>query len=264
MTTVKQVYSILAASYLLILFIYFLKFYDKEFARGYTDILTISSSLIASIAAVYGAKRYWFKLNEILTTSWVLISLGLLLWFAAETAWIIHFDLLGLELTTVSYADILWLAGYPLIALGLFRYYTISVKARALMGKTEHILQKYGVFVSLTVIVGYAIPTTIFSMTPALDPEADLVSKIVNIAYPFMDIVLLAIIAPFAVGFLTGGIEKQWLPVIGGVTLFLVYDLWYAGAVFEGAYYSGHPSDLIYVFGDLALAAGIFHQIKRI
>lgn len=210
-----------------------------------TDILFAINSFIPAIAGASLVKRYGLKGSW--PTSFVALTAGLLLYAIGETIWLFLEVVQGIEIPYPSIADVFYIAGYfPMIA-GM-ALYMIPFRSPVATSK-------------IPIVLGVAVLATALSFYPLLQPlimsESDLLTKALDIAYPALDIVLIALGITGVTIFFTGKIGKAWLLISIGIVLWSISDVLFSYTTLLGIYYSGHVLELPWLFGYLAIAAGL-------
>jgi diguanylate cyclase (GGDEF)-like protein len=200
----------------------------------------------AVVVAVVGVRRN----RPDRAAPWLLMALGQALFVAGDIAWN-WYEIIG-EDPFPSVADVLYLAGYPFIALGLF----MMIRRRLAGGDRGG-------------VVDAAIPTTavaILSWTFLIQPQLgstdiDALSLAISLAYPVADLLLIGV----ALGLLTTpGARTHSFRMLGvSLLLLLVADQVYALQNLEGSYVSGGLIDNVYLVAYLLFGASALHPSMR-
>lgn len=178
------------------------------------------------------------------------IFLAILLWFMGETTWGVYEVILRVNIPYPSIADIFYLAGYlPALAstlslMWIFRRLVTPVR-RALAG-----------------LVGFAIVglVFVFVLGPLSGSSSDIVTKTFDLAYPFLDAVLLVLVTLILFGFLGSTLSKPWVWICASLLLNAFADIVFSWGTLTGWYYSGHPIELLWLYGYLGFAIGFNQQ----
>ncbi|MDQ1449753.1 MAG: hypothetical protein QOC79_2724, partial [Actinomycetota bacterium] len=168
-------------------------------------------SALAIVALWLGARRH----SHSVRLPWLWVGLALASWVAGDFAWD-GYLLLGITRPDVSFADVFYLAGYPLLALGLFQ----MAKARAGRYARDGFLDGSIFAVAAAVAVWQMLVVPIASGTQTMS------TAIVWSAYPLGDVLLLA-----AVGWLVLAPGKRGLPTClfaGALLATFVIDVLYS------------------------------------
>lgn len=156
---------------------------------------------------------------------WTLMALGLLAWVAADVLWIWYEDVLGID-PFPSFADVLYLAGYPLLLAGL----AVLILARRRAGSDAA-----GRIDSSIVSIAFGLFVWASLAGPILDEAAGPLShRLIAFAYPVLDILLLG----FMVRLLsTPGLRTAAFRfLIGAVLLLVAADTMFAAPYFQDHY----------------------------
>lgn len=197
-------------------------------------------------AALVGAWRY----RPDRRLPWILMAAGQGLFVAGDLLWN-YYEAVGEE-PFPSFADVLYLAGYPFIALGLF----LLIRRR--LGDGD----RGGVLDAAILTAAVAILSWTFLMRPVVaDTELDLLSLAIGLAYPIADLILIGV----AMGLLTTSGARSLSFVMLGASLgcLLVADQIYALQTLEGTYQAGGPLDSLYLVAYLLFGASALDPSMR-
>lgn len=178
------------------------------------------------------------------------VFLTIVLWFLGETTWGIYEVVLGVSIPYPSIADIFYLAGYlPVLAstvtfMWIFR---------------RNVTQARKVVTSL---VGLAIIglVFVFVLSPLSTSSSGTVTKAFDLAYPFLDAVLLVLVTLILGGMAGSTLAKPWAWIFAGLLSYSFADIMFSWGTLAGWYYSGHPIELLWLYGYLGLAIGFSEQ----
>jgi diguanylate cyclase (GGDEF)-like protein/PAS domain S-box-containing protein len=115
---------------------------------------------------------------------WRLIGLAELLWAGGDIAWDIYRFALHVEQPVASYADVLYVMGYPALVAGVI----ILIKAER-ADKASHF-----VIDALIVVCAALIPTWEFLVHPAIVGSESLWGEVSSAAYPLMDLLIVVLL----------------------------------------------------------------------
>jgi diguanylate cyclase (GGDEF)-like protein len=146
----------------------------SDAARAAYDAATVALVAITW----WGATR---QPNDAL--AWRLIAGGLSCWVVGDLVWD-GYAFLRWERPSVSFADVLYLAGYPLLAAGILRILMLRTRGRYREGLLDGVA--FAIAAAIATWALLVVPTT---------RDASLVDAIVWGAYPFADVLLLAAVA---------------------------------------------------------------------
>ncbi|MBV9311171.1 MAG: EAL domain-containing protein [Solirubrobacterales bacterium] len=164
--------------------------------------------------------------------SWYLIAIGQALFVAGDVIAYNYKAFFGKDLPFPSIADPLYLAVYPVTVAGL-----LLLIRRRNPGRDWASLVDSVIFT-----IGLAMLSWIFLMAPyAHDKSLHLGTKLVSIAYPLMDILVLGVAVRMAVG--SGRRSPAYYMMISGVGALLITDSVYGWIQLHGSYKPGDPLD---------------------
>jgi hypothetical protein len=221
---------------------------SSELLGPVTDYISVLASGICSILA-FLVIRHWGYRGKVGLVHLGLF-LGVFLWFLGDTAWTIYETVLQVEIPYPSFADVLYLAGYIPIALGIVQFlWTFRAG-----------LKRQRAFVALGVGLLFLGLTYAFLIGPLAVSTENFLTKSYDVAYPVLDsmLVVLAIFMFFV--FRGGKMAGAWVWVSLGLLLNALADIAFSLGSLQGWYYSGHPIELIQFWGYIGLALGLDEQ----
>ena len=182
---------------------------------------------------------------------WYLFAAGQTLFIAGDVIAYNYEKFFHAPLPFPSIADFPYLSVYPTLMAGLF----LLIRHRS-PGR-----DRASVIDSLIVAIGAGLISWVFLMAPsAEDPNLSLSAKLIAMAYPFMDLALLSVLARLAVG--PGKKERSfYLLLLSGIALF-VTDFLY-GLVLQGNYQPGNSLDLGWLMFYVLWGAAALHPSMR-
>jgi signal transduction histidine kinase len=162
------------------------------------------AELGAILAIIVGVRRY----RPMAPLAWLLIAGGIALWTVGDVLWSVY-EVAGRD-PFPSPADVFYLDGYPLLAAGLF----IAFWRRSPGRDHRPLIDAAIVAVSATLLAW------VYIVEPArADTELGTLETLVSVAYPFGDILVLAVAVRFILGS-SWNVPALRLLVIGfGLTL---------------------------------------------
>lgn len=177
----------------------------------------------AAAAIVVGVVRY----RPRPLAPWVLFIVAQLLFLGGD------FFYYTFDLPFPAPADALYLAYYPLQTAGLL----LLIRSRAPGKDTASLID------ALIISLGFAIPSWVYLIEPyAQDFDESRLAALVSMAYPAMDVVLLAVAARLVIG---GGLRTRALALLSASILTLVVtDVAYGAIELSGAYSVGSWLDV--------------------
>jgi diguanylate cyclase (GGDEF)-like protein len=205
----------------------------------------VGASAVA--VALFGA---WRNLPE-RRLPWILIALGQASFVAGDLLWM-YFEAIGEE-PFPSFADVLYLGGYPFIGAGLF----LMIRRRLGGG------DRGGLLDAAILTTGAAVLSWTFLMRPLVaDTDLDLLSLSITLAYPIGDVILIGV----AMGLLTtaGARTASFALLAASLGSLVVADMIYAFQSLEGTYVSGAALDNLYLVAYVLFGASALHPSMRV
>ena len=118
-----------------------------------------------------------------------------------------------------------------------------------------------GVLDALIVAVGAGLVSWTFIMAPIVaDAEATLAETAFALAYPLLDLVILAVLVRIA---LAPGHGPALTLLLGALGALIVSDVGYAGLALVGGYQTGHPIEAGWLISSALYAAAALHPSMR-
>jgi hypothetical protein len=179
--------------------------------------------------------------------------LAVFLWFLGELTWAAYEIILGVEVPYPSIADIFYLAGYIPAFVSIIGFMLVFRKLVTLGKKIASAL------VGL-LILGL---TAVFVLEPLLMSSSSVLVKSFDLAYPVLDAVLIVLVMMRLIAFTGTSIGKPWTWIFYGLLVYSIADILFSLGTLVGWYYSGHPVELLWLYGYLALALGFNRQRKE-
>jgi diguanylate cyclase (GGDEF)-like protein len=181
---------------------------------------------------------------------WILMAFGQALFVAGDLVWNVY-EIMG-EDPFPSFADVLYLAGYPFIAAGLL----VFIRRRVADGDRGGLLDA-GILATAAAILSWT-----FLMQPVVaDSELDPLSLWISLSYPLADLLLIGV----AVGLLTtpGARTTSFRLLLASLVTLLVADQVYALQNLDGTYVSGGPIDSLYLLAYITFGVSALHPTMR-
>lgn len=209
---------------------------------------SVAFSLIPLTLAFYASRKKGYPFVK--SARW--FALGFFLWFLGEATWSFYALFLGVEIPYPSIADVFWLVGYPLVLAGMVSF---LLRFRfAITGKS--LMMAVGVSTAAIGLIA------VFLIIPVISISSDLVLNIVGLAYPILDIALLYAPIVGALLFRGGKLARGWYWLAAGAILYSFADILFSYLTVTGAYYDGHPLELLYFCGDVCAGLGLYIPLK--
>lgn len=184
-----------------------------------------------------------------LAVAWRLVALGLLLFVAGDVTWAFYELVLKVPVPFPSWGDALYLAGYPAIAAGvvLFTRERSSGRDRAALIDAAIVATSAGIYAWLFLMEPYA-----------LDQSLPLSQRLVSIAYPLGDLVVLAVAARLALS--VGRRSLAYVVLLLSFMLMLAADARYGVEALAGTYSAGaFMTDGFYMLSYLLAGCAALH-----
>ena len=202
--------------------------------------------LSAVVAILLGVRRHGLVRRGM----WYGLAGGLAVFVAGDVLYSVYVYALHLE-PFPSPADALYLASYPILAAALL------VMIRSRTGGRD----RAGLIDALIITTGLGLLSWTFLMRPiASDPSLTAGTRLISLAYPLADVLLLAVLARL---FTSPGARSTSYRLLGAAVLLqLGADIVYAGLTVTGAY-SGGLIDLGWMASYLCWGAAALHPSVR-
>ncbi len=182
---------------------------------------------------------------------WLLFAAAQLLYFAADVTFYTYHELLH-DVRFPAPADGLYLAHYPLFVAGL-----LLLLRRRSPGRDRD-----GLLDALIITTGIGLLAWVFVLGPYVrTAELSLAVRLVSLAYPVMDLLVVAVAARLAI---SGGARPPayWL-LLASLLVLLGADGWYALAVLHGTYQTGQLLDAGWLLSYVGWGAAALHPSMR-
>jgi len=204
--------------------------------------------LSSSIAIIVGVR----KNKPSSKLPWMLFALGQLLFVTGDAFYYGYNALFGADVPFPSLGDIFYLSVYPSLIAGLL----IIIRRRSPGGNRASLVD------ALILTIGLAVVAWTFLMAPyAHDASLTLLEKIVSIAYPLMDVCLLAVAIRLAVD---GGLRRPALRMLVlSVLALLATDAILGLLTLQGGYAEGGFLDAGWAAYYLLWGAAALHGSMR-
>ncbi|MCU1346679.1 MAG: Diguanylate cyclase, partial [Acidimicrobiia bacterium] len=209
-------------------------------ARSDVRVTQWVSNVGLVIAAVFAAAACWWHAGRAPAGSrraWGLIGLGCLSWGIGQMIWTGYESFFHREVPFPSAADAGYLATVPLVAAGLLAFPNTRV---SIAGLLRVLLDGLATACSLLVVSWWLI------LSPIFHGDSDLGSKLILLAYPAGDVVVITIVLT-AISRTRKGAEMQLFSLqllCVGLLAFAVSDSGFAYMTVSSSYTSGNVIDL--------------------
>jgi signal transduction histidine kinase len=202
----------------------------------------------AVVATIVGARRN----SPEHRLPWYLFALAQAMFVSGDVLSYNYTRFFGGELPFPSMADALYLALYPSLIGGML----LLVRRRSPGRDVAALID------SLIVAVGVGTISWIYLMAPyAHDETLALPTKLISIAYPVMDLIVLAAAVRLAVG--AGRRGSVFLLLFVGTVAVLIADVIYGWHILQGTYEQGSPLDAGWIAFYVLFGAASLHPSAR-
>jgi hypothetical protein len=225
-------------------------------------LLPVLCSFIA-VVCLFNAFRK-FQIVDFIKIAWLLILIGILLDFFAESAYLYFEVILKKDINAIypTIADFLWCGAYLPMFTGLAMMFFGYKRSGLPMGnpKLYGLLSLVSLVFSLTVIYFLLIPIM-------MENETTLLGKIIYLFYPIADTLL--VIPALVLMYITslmgkGTFSKPWKFLAFGFICITIADLLYSYLDWQGLYHSGNFIDLAWHLGYLLVGIAGVYQAELI
>ena len=189
--------------------------------------------------------------------AWRLLSLGLLAFFLGQASIAVYQLALGVETPFPSMADVFWLIGYPLLAVALVAFVRSYTESGFPIGsRAERTWLALGV-----VVVAALIEAPL--LRPLVTTPAPWLEKLLNVAYPVLDLILLvptALLIRIALRFRGGAVWRVWAAILAGFVFVCAADILFAWFSQLGQTHLADMVDGMYLLAYGCLGLGVLYQ----
>jgi diguanylate cyclase len=198
--------------------------------------------LIATAAIIVAVRRR----TPARSRAWSLIALA----FALLSVGDVTYSILAItqaEIPYPSFADVFYLGGYAALITGV---------AGLLRGRVPG-SDRTSIVDAAVLAAGAASLFWVAIVQPSIAGTVDPIAASVSMAYPGVDLIVLALMLRVI---LSSASRPRYLQLlVAGLGLYFVADVVYAIAVLDGTYVDGHPVDAGWILGVLIMAAAAHH-----
>lgn len=255
----SQILWILTAVILFInIIFYWFRFGGDNVLLYVSDFLPVVCSLIASVSLFMAFNS--FKGYDFAKISWLMLFIGVFLFFLGETLYAILEVVCKLDMNEnfPSIADIAWCTGYIPQFIALSMLFIGYKKSGLPMGNVKMYISLSVVFIILCASIIY------YLLIPIIDdPETDILTKIFSLFYPIADLFLVApaIVLMYVIYLIgRGRLATPWLFIALGFISFTVADLLYSYLSWLDIYGNGNFIDMAWHAGYLLIGLSAMYQ----
>ncbi len=206
-------------------------------------------SLIPLLLSLYLLKT---KAPFIKSVRW--LAFGFLLWSLGEVTYSVYALILGIAIPYPSIADLFWLSGYPLVLVGMavfLQQFRFALKRRSVM-----------IALSISIIATGLIVA--FLILPVISISPDLMTNIVGLAYPILDVGMLFTSILGILMFRGGRVARGWKWLTVASALMALADIGFSYLTAKGMYYDGHPIEVFFDYAYVCFGLSLYSQLKEI
>jgi diguanylate cyclase len=179
--------------------------------------------------------------------AWLLVIGGQLAFLVGDVIWLVLEHVVETE-ASPDVGDVAYLSGYLLLGAGAVMFLPGSCRLRNVGALVD----------GLIVAVASLVLVWVYVMVPmAADSSVGTMARVVGLAYPAGDVVVIAIGAQVAM-------RVRWSPsslvFLGGMGLLFAGDLWHLVLLNSGAYTAGHPVDACWFLSYALVAAAVMQR----
>ncbi len=232
------------------IWLYFLPHHATPWNFLYNFVYGMIYFIGGVISLFYGVQFGW---NSNLGKMLVFYGLGLLAFWGGNIVWVYYTFFLLTEIPFPSYADILYLMYFPFMAIGA--YFTLKIY--------QNLVTKSLVRDSAVIMVVFFVAIFGYFGRPNISSELPFVHNLINVAYPFGDVVILSI-ALIALRIGSGKIHFSLYILVFGLFLQAVSDLLFVYRNAVEIYWNGDISDTLYTCAAFFTSIGIFEVINSL
>lgn len=188
---------------------------------------------------------------------WLLLFAGLLSFAFAQSSLCFYELFLGVSVPFPSVADVFFLLGYPLLTASLVAFLGSYAAAGFPIGGAG----ERGRLAAATLFICALIAVPV--LRPIVAAPAPRLEKLLNLAYPILDFVLLVptvLLLRITVRFRGGVVWKTWLALLGGIVFTFAGDSVFAYLQALGETRFLRLVDILYVLSFGWIARGVLYQ----
>ncbi len=258
--SLKNVYWLALILALSLTVIYYFQSYYTNFMTLFSNAFPLFIAGAAVVASGFALRNYWKNLESNLSRIWLGFSLGMIFWFIGELSWALYTLIFDVKIPYPSVADVYRLVGYGFLSFAIFTYIELF---RSVISKRMFATASVFVLPTSTGII----PLLLLSIS-AKASAMNLTTLLVGLAYPLLDLALLAQAMLGLLVFTTTGLKGRlgsvWLLINAGIIMNVFGDILFSYTNLQNTYYSGHPLELFFHFGYLFLILSFHAHTKKL
>ncbi len=187
--------------------------------------------------------------------AWLTIGVGVLSWAMGEVIWAVYEWVLAVEVPYPGWADLFYVAGYPLVLVGILTL--PHVRSRGLE-RVRLFLDATAGTIAISAIMWVAYLNELIYF----DSELSLLEQYVNIMYAVGDLFLLVAVMILAVRRGSQRFDPRLVAVAVGLIIDVFADIVYIPMVEAGTYVSGGWLDATWLFAYGAYIAAAWYLLE--
>ena len=187
--------------------------------------------------------------------AWLIIGAGVLAWGVGELVWVTYEYFLDMEVPYPGTADVFYVLGYPLIFAGVLLL--PNVKPQRLERVRLSIDAVAGSMALAAIMWVSYLGNQIY-----FDPEVGLLEQLINVMYPFGDVILLVGLMILTVRKSSNRYDIRLIALAVGMVINAVADVVYILQIEADTYVSGGPSDALWLIGYGAFALAGWYLLR--
>ena len=206
---------------------------DTQFSFIAIPAYAIFPAVLIAYSVIVAIKLHKQKNFE--SKGYAMFAVAAAFWFIAEQIWQLYDHVWEGE-PFPSEADIFYMASYPLITVFLF----ISLKP--VIRKVPRNVWLFAAGLAFSILI----PTFMAAYDDMF--EEDSFPTIIAVTYPILTSIVLV---PAIVGIMflvKQGASLSWMLILFGFIIYGAADIFFLFIELDGAYYDGHPVDLLYLY----------------
>ena len=256
----RSVYWLALIFALSLTLIYYFQGYYTHFMTLFANLFPLVISGAAVVASGFALRNYWENLESILSRIWLGFFLGTIFWFIGELSWALYTLIFNIAIPYPSIADVYRLMGYGFFFFAIFTYIELF---RTVISKRMVAIASVFVLPTSTGII----PSLLLSIR-AKASAVNLTTLLVSLAYPLLDLALLAQAMLGLLVFTTTGLKGRlgsvWLLINAGIIMNVFGDLLFSYTNLQNTYYSGHPLELFFHMGYIFFIVSFYAHMKKL
>jgi hypothetical protein len=218
----------------------------------------VSKLTFLALAAVFAwTSARGFEPGNPVRPAWRMLAAGVLAFFLAQLSFAPYQLVLNQDPPFPSVADVLFMLAYPLFVAALFSFIRGYREAGYPVGTAGSLWAAAAVVAVAGAALGY------FILRPVIAAPAPRLEKLLNVAYPVLDLVLLiptALLTRITVALRGGAAWKIWASLLGGFVFVCLGDILFAYVSGLGQQGLDPLIHAMYILSYALLARGVVYQ----